>query len=73
MYIVCYLYYNSFIIFILYIYSCLALFSHCTAGHCEFLLRGINKGLSYLILSYLILVALDRSVNVRKRDVLKDI
>ena len=34
--------------------ACLALlyntlFSHCTAGHCKFLLRGINKGLSYLI------------------------
>ena len=36
--------------------ACLALlystlFSHCTAGHCKFLLRGII--LSYLILSYL--------------------
>ena len=46
---------------------------HRAAGHRQFLLRGINKELSYLILSYLILVALDRSVNVRKRDVLKDI
>ena len=36
-------------------------FSHCTAGHCEFLLRGINKGrsyLSYLILRYIFLCLL---------------
>ena len=59
MYIVCLFYCNSFF-FLYYIFisigKCIVyrllfctLLSHCTAGHCEFLLRGINKGLSYLI------------------------
>ena len=60
MYIACLSYSNRFLLSLyfklvnlLYIHSCFrTLFSHCTAGHCEFLLRGINKGLSYLILSY---------------------
>ena len=29
-------------------------FSYCTAAHCEFLLRGINKGLSIYLAIYLI-------------------